>query len=264
MESAALAPELLSAPATDHPLIADRPSRLAVHVCHSCLLKELFMGTMSAEMAGVQEMTEALPVSAREEMTVLISERLPYFHRIALRRVDNAADAEDAVQDAFLSAWKHLDNFRGQAKMSTWLTTIVMNSARMVVRKRVRLRHLSIEGEDPRGETLSVSEMLADSRPDPEAQVRRRELEHRLGLLSLHLSLNSREMIRLRGKEGLSIRETADALGLTESAVKTRAARARGELKRLDKIHPARVVGPTGYPQVRRRRRAMSTRANRV
>jgi RNA polymerase sigma-70 factor, ECF subfamily len=210
------------------------------------------MGTIAAELPEIHEGANAIRLGALEEMTTLMAERLPYFHRIALRRLDNPADAEDAVQDAFLSAWKHLDKFKGQAKMSTWLTVIVMNSARMVARKRPHPLQFSVEVEDQNEEGFRFSEMLRDTRPDPEEQVRRRELELRLSRLSVHLAPNLREVIRLRGAEGLSIRETADALGLTESAVKTRAARARDQLRHLDRSNPAQVVGRPGK---RRRKR---------
>ncbi|HUB20085.1 MAG TPA: sigma-70 family RNA polymerase sigma factor [Acidobacteriaceae bacterium] len=212
------------------------------------------MGTIAAELPRAQEAWEAVRPDALEEMTTLISERNPYFRRIALRRLDNLADAEDAVQDAFLSAWKNLGKFKGEAKMSTWLTVIVMNSARMVARKHPRPPHISIESEDHNQENLRFSEILADVRPDPEDQVSRRELELRLSQLSAHLAPNLREVIRLRGVEGLSTREAAEALGLTESAVKTRAARAREQLRNLDRSTPARVTGRRN--QRRRRVRA--------
>jgi len=72
------------------------------------------------------------------EMQDVLSRCRPSFYRTAYRQLNNAADAEDAVQDAFLSAYKHLDQFKGQAQMSTWLTTIVMNCARMQLRRRSR------------------------------------------------------------------------------------------------------------------------------
>jgi RNA polymerase sigma-70 factor, ECF subfamily len=207
------------------------------------------MGTMAAEMAGPQGMMEVLPVSAPEELTALISERLPYFHRIARRRLDNMADAEDAVQDAFLSAWKHLDKFKGQSRLSTWMTVVVMNSARMVARKRMRNLHLPLDGPVQDDESLRLSDMIPDAGPDPEEQVRRLEFEQRLRRLSMHLSPSLAEVIRLCGIEGLSVRQAADALGVTVSAVKSRAVRARRELRRLDRVKPAGVAGP-----VRRRR----------
>ena len=66
-----------------------------------------------------------------QELTDLITYHSPRFRRIALAHLGDATDAEDAVQDALLSALTHVDQFRGQAKMSTWLTAIVINSARM-------------------------------------------------------------------------------------------------------------------------------------
>jgi len=210
------------------------------------------MATTAAELPGIHEGVNAIRLGALEEMTTLMADRLSYFHRIALRRLDNRADAEDAVQNAFLSAWKHLDKFKGGAKMSTWLTVIVMNSARMVARKRSHPAQFSIEGEDQNEEGSRLSEVLPDTRPDPEEQVRRRELELRLSRLSFHLTPKLREVIRLRGAEGLSIRETANALGLTQTAVKTRAARAREQLRHLDRSNPAQVVGRPGK---RRRKR---------
>src|SRR5271165_4531696 len=73
------------------------------------------------------------------------SRYLPLLHRSAYRLLGNAADAEDAVQDALLSACKHLDQFRGESQISTWLTTIVFNSARMRLRQRPRQVHVSLD-----------------------------------------------------------------------------------------------------------------------
>ena len=71
-----------------------------------------------------------------QELTDVIDSHLLRFRRIALGHLGNAADAEDAVQDALLSALRHVDQFKGRAKMSTWLTAIVINSARMKLRRR--------------------------------------------------------------------------------------------------------------------------------
>ncbi len=83
---------------------------------------------------------EPIPISRcqgkAQKLADLITSHSPRFRRIALAHLGNPADAEDAVQDALLSALTHLDQFRGQAKMSTWLTTIVINSARMKLRRR--------------------------------------------------------------------------------------------------------------------------------
>ncbi|HTW78463.1 MAG TPA: sigma-70 family RNA polymerase sigma factor [Terracidiphilus sp.] len=218
------------------------------------------MGASVIDMPGAQEPPAGFHVSALEEMTTMMAKRRPYFRRIAQRRLDNIADAEDAVQDAFLSAWRHLDQFQGQAQMSTWLTAIVMNSARMVLRRRPRQPHFPFDGQDQGEDSLRLSEMLPDGRPDPESEFRRRELLGRLNRLSTHLSPALREVIRLRSVEGLSTREVANNLGLTESAVKTRAARARAELRRLSRSVPIDGGNPAEY-QFRRQRRRRKTGA---
>ena len=80
-----------------------------------------------------------------QRLTDVIGRHLARFRRIALRLLGNIADAEDAVQDAFLSAFTHLDQFGGQAKMSTWLTAIVINAARMKLRRRSRQAQISLD-----------------------------------------------------------------------------------------------------------------------
>src|SRR5215510_1442055 len=86
-----------------------------------------------------------------EELEGVFDRRLASFKRIALRVLGNAADAEDAVQDAFLSAYKHLDQFKGQAQMSTWVATIVINKSRMKVRQRSRQLQFAMDAEDRDG-----------------------------------------------------------------------------------------------------------------
>ena len=81
------------------------------------------------------------------QMVPALSQSLPSLHRYACRVLGNKYDAEDAVQDALLSALKHLGQFRGEAQFSTWLTTIVLNCARMQLRKRSRQIHLLVRAE---------------------------------------------------------------------------------------------------------------------
>jgi RNA polymerase sigma-70 factor, ECF subfamily len=214
------------------------------------------MGTSIGEMAVPQDMEEGRYSCALEELTTLVSERLDYFHRIARPRLDNMADAEDAVQDAFLSAWKHIEKFKGQARMSTWLTVIVMNSARMVARKRLRHPYVPLDGSVQDDESLRLSEMIPDTRPDPEEVVCRMELQQRLRRLSDRLSPTLGEVVRLCGIEGLSVRQAADSLGVTVSAVKSRAVRARRELRRLDCVQPGEVTAPVSRRRTPRRRSA--------
>src|ERR1700678_3080465 len=100
------------------------------------------------------------------------------FCRSAFRYLGNAADAEDAVQDALLSAYKHMSQFRRQARISTWGTAIVVNSARTQLRRRRSQPH-GFPDELPEQESDSLSTRLPDRRPTPEEECRRAELaEH--------------------------------------------------------------------------------------
>lgn len=154
-----------------------------------------------------------------------------FFYRRAYRVLGNAADAEDAVQDAFLAAYTHLDQFKGQARMSSWLTSILLNSARMQLRKR--RRYVQVPLDEPAGEkhALTVSERLRDHRPNPEDEYRDSELSARLRRLHSRLSPTLRRTFKLRDIDGLSIRETARILGKPRGTVKAQSARARQKLK---------------------------------
>jgi RNA polymerase sigma factor (sigma-70 family) len=117
--------------------------------------------------------------SSRKLQEVL-SLRLPYFYRCALRVLGNAADAEDAVQEAVLAAYKHINQFRGQSQISTWLTTIVRNCALMQLRKRPRQIHFPLDEEFGEEQPRFLWEGLADERPSPEDEFRDSELTARL------------------------------------------------------------------------------------
>jgi RNA polymerase sigma-70 factor (ECF subfamily) len=163
----------------------------------------------------------------------VLSRSLPSFYRKAYRQLGNAADAEDAVQDAFLSAYKHLDQFKGQAQMSTWLTAIVINCARMQLRRRPRQIHLSLEERFGEEQEYSLSEQLAHWGPSPEGQCQRSELRGRLLQFLMELSPPLRKAFQLRELDGLTTREAAHVLGVADGTVKAQLARARAKLKRL-------------------------------
>jgi RNA polymerase sigma-70 factor (ECF subfamily) len=158
---------------------------------------------------------------------------LPSFRRTAFRYLSNVADAEDAVQDALVSAYKHLGQFRGQAQMSTWLTAIVANCARMQLRKRPRAIHLSLDEPIGDEQEYSLSEVLADNASDPEDQCQQSELRSRLMHAVEQLSPALRTTYQLRELEGLSTSETAEILGLAEGTIKAQLARARAKLTKL-------------------------------
>ena len=171
--------------------------------------------------------------NADEEMNKARRRCRASFFRNAYRFLNNEADAEDAVQDALLSAYKHIDQFRGEAQMSTWLTAIVYNSARMQLRKRQRQIHVSLD--EPLGEDqeLTPSDSLTDGRPNPEDEYRESELHARVRGFVTHLSPTLRKTFELRAFDGLSINEAARILGVPNGTVKARLARARAKLRRL-------------------------------
>jgi RNA polymerase sigma factor (sigma-70 family) len=182
------------------------------------------------------------------EMKEVLSLRLPSLYRCALRVLGNAADAEDAVQEALLAAYRHIDQFRGQAQMTTWLTTIVRNCALMQLRKRPRQIHLPLDEQTGGEEKYFVWERLADTRPSPEEECRNLELIARLQKCAVRLSPTLRRTFQLRVLMGLSIFETAQILGVPHGTVKAQLARARAKIARHMRPAPAsRSRSPSGH-----------------
>lgn len=173
-------------------------------------------------------------------MEEVVARRRPSFYRTALRFLGNSADAEDAVQEALLSAYKHLHEFRGESQLSTWLTAIVSNCARMQLRNRPR--HIQVSFDEPirEDQEYSLSDRLPDVRPNPEDECRKAELKARLRESVGRLSPTLRRTFQLRELQDLSVRETASILNLAEGTVKAQLSRARAKLTRSMR----RALGP--------------------
>jgi len=169
---------------------------------------------------------------AAQQLEQILASGLPPLYRRAYRILGNAADAEDAVQEALLAAYTHLHQFRGQSQVSTWLTTIVLNCARLQLRRRPRHVHLSLD-ESIEELRPAVSDGLADRRPSPEDECGESELSARLTRLHRQLSPTLRRTFQLRDVDGLSIHETARILGVPTGTVKAQSARARKRLTEL-------------------------------
>jgi len=150
--------------------------------------------------------------------------------RIAQHITQNREDAEDVVQDAFLKAYEKLDQFQGNAKFYTWLVRIAVNESLMRLRKRRRGKMVSID-EDIETEEGSVPRDLADWAPDPERNYSQSELAEILRKTIQGLPQGFRIVFVLRDVEGLSTEETAETLGLSIPAVKSRLLRARLQLR---------------------------------
>jgi len=156
---------------------------------------------------------QCLDVAARgnetREAQDVFSRYLPLLHRTAYRYLANTADAEDAVQDALLSAYKHLDQFRGQAQISTWLVAIVSNCARMQLRRRPRQLHLSLNEQFGDEQGYTVSDRLADCGPSPEEAYQDAELHERIMQFAEELSPPLRRAFQLRDLDGLTTSEAS-------------------------------------------------------
>ena len=189
------------------------------------------MATMGLDIRG-QGVADQSNRHKVQLLNDVIVRHLVRFRRVALRLLGNVADAEDAVQDAFLSAFTHLDQFRGQAKMSTWLTAIVINAARMKLRRRSPQAQISLD-ETHGEQNLPLAETLPDHQPNPEEVCGRRELAERLADAATQLSPSMRKTFQLRDLDGLSTRETAHLLGVPGGTVKAQLARGRARLKEI-------------------------------
>ncbi|HEV2714994.1 MAG TPA: sigma-70 family RNA polymerase sigma factor, partial [Terriglobales bacterium] len=164
----------------------------------------------------------------------VVLRKLPMFYKRAIRYLGNVPDAEDAVQDALLSAYKNLAQFRGQAQISTWFTTIVINAARMQLRRR-RGTYLSLD--QPQGEDgLTFSELLTDSKPSPEEICSTSEAHDRLVNIVQRLTPTLRRAFQLRHIDGLTTKEAAHLLGIPEGTVKAQLARAHAKISRIMRV----------------------------
>jgi len=182
-----------------------------------------------------------------EELHNAVSQYRPLLYRRAYRYLGNACDAEDAVQEALLSAFKHLDQFKGNAKMMTWLTSIVTNSALTQLRRRPRQPHSSLDERLTKEQNLRVSDTLVDIRPNPEDYCAISETHGQLMKDIGQLSPMLREAIQLRDFDELTTNEAAHILGVPESTLKTRVSRARARLALHTKLEPKHYSSRESY-----------------
>ena len=158
----------------------------------------------------------------------------PYEGRVyatAFAILRNQTDAEDVAQEAVLKAFKHIGQFRAEARFSTWLTQITINEARMWRRKQHANIMEPIVEQDQEGEYTPRD--FADWREIPSETLERKEIRQKLAEALASLGEKYRETFVLRDMQHLSIEETAKALGISTASVKTRLLRARLMLRDL-------------------------------
>lgn len=149
--------------------------------------------------------------------------------RLAQNITQNKEDAEDVMQEAFLKSYQHLGEFQGNSRFYTWLVRIAVNQALMKLRKR-RPNQVSLDEEVDTGEDTMPRE-VEDWGPSPEERYKQAELGAILNSTIAELEPPFRIVFQLRDIEELSTEETAEALGLSIPAVKSRLLRARLKLR---------------------------------
>jgi RNA polymerase sigma-70 factor (ECF subfamily) len=151
-------------------------------------------------------------------------------YRLAKNITQNDEDAEDVLQDAFLKAYEHLSGFQGQSKFYTWIVRIAVNEALMKLRKRKGDRFVSLDEPIDTGEE-EVKREVAVWEGNPEQQYSQEELQRILNEAVQELKPDFRTVFTLRDIEELSTEETAETLGISIPAVKSRLLRARLALR---------------------------------
>jgi RNA polymerase sigma-70 factor, ECF subfamily len=160
--------------------------------------------------------------------TCFLKEYAPRMLRLALRITGDPDEAENVLQESFISACNRIDDFQGLSTLNTWMYRIVLNNALMSVRKR-RPNLVPLEGEQ--AGTAQTSSWVAGHTRQPVEEVLAAELQESLNLALLALPETLRTAFVLRELEGLSTREAAEALEISESALKVRLHRARQALR---------------------------------
>jgi RNA polymerase sigma-70 factor (ECF subfamily) len=172
--------------------------------------------------------------AAFEELVSRYEDKL---YRLAMRFVRNETDAQEILQDAFLSAWRNLSAFEGRAQFGSWMYRVTVNAALMLLRSRNRHPEVTVDDVEPRALNDAVAESgqtvrgSTDWSQRADEQLQSAQLRKHIRDSIDTLPDGLRTVFLLRDIEELSTEETAEALGLSVPAVKTRLHRARLALR---------------------------------
>ena len=195
------------------------------------------------------KLIEQIQQGDRSALGALLQRHQQRMFNIALRMVGNRDDAAEMTQDAMLKVCEHIDGFRSDAKVTTWMTRIVMNRCISLLRKRKVRNHVSLEssgrssgGDDP---AASLRQYLADTgEPRPAQRVETYEMLDRLQHAIAGLDDDFRAVLVLRDLEQMDYQQIAQTLELKVGTVKSRLFRARlalrQALQQLEQPHPSR------------------------
>lgn len=187
-------------------------------------------------MAGAAGVFEEAPVLERaragddQAFTQLVQQYSRKIFRLAKNITQHDEDAEDVLQEAFLKAYEHLGEFQGNSKFYTWIVRIAVNEALMKLRKRRTDRTVPLDEPVDTGEEM-VTREIAVWEDNPEQRYSQEEMSEILDSAVQSLKPDFRTVFILRDIEELSTEETAEALGISVPAVKSRLLRARLQLR---------------------------------
>jgi len=182
--------------------------------------------------ADEEALVAALKAGEPAAYEQLIEQYAEQVYRVAFRLLQNAADAEDALQEAFLAVYLRIGEFQGEAKFSSWLYRIVTNKALDIIRKRQRKTEAATDALEDLGD--DAGEWIPDQQATlPEDWAERQEINDLIAEGLTHLSPKLRAAFVLFELEGLSMEEVAAALNVSPSAAKVRVHRARLALRQF-------------------------------
>jgi RNA polymerase sigma-70 factor (ECF subfamily) len=186
---------------------------------------------------------EALQAGDKAEFALMVDKYSAMIYRLGLKMLNNPQDAEDILQETFIKAFHNIDRFDGRASVSTWLYRIATNEALMLLRKK-RPDPISVETPWQENDQEQEPLQIIDWCCLPESELMSNEVWEYLDKAVDMLPNSLKVVFILRDIEGLSTRETAKVLDISEAATKTRLSRARLRLREeLTKYFSERIEG---------------------
>jgi RNA polymerase sigma-70 factor (ECF subfamily) len=189
--------------------------------------------TSTARAAAPDDRELARQIGRRDQhaFEALMRKHNGRLFRVARAILKDDAEAEDALQDAYLDAYKHIDDFRGGATLGTWLTRIVINHSLMRLRKNKRDSIVVPFGQHPEDPTPSEADVEDVEKESPSVAVMRAEVRRVLEQRIDELPVAFRTVFIMRDVEEMSVEETAECLSIPPATVRTRLFRARALLR---------------------------------
>jgi len=189
-----------------------------------------------------QEIIERAKKGDPHAQSLLVNQYSKRVYNLALRILRNREEAEDVLQETFLTVINKLDTFDGRSSFFTWVYRIATNASLMLLRKK-KIRRANFRDNDLDPEQIYLSNVV-DWTQDPTARIENKEIKQRIDEALSTLKEKYKTVFVLRDIEGLSTRETAEILDISEENVKIRLLRARQALRNyLSQYYEERVGG---------------------